>query len=86
MPSQRESKTSEIAASSRSPMLGRWIGMVNNEMPVWRRRCVTIATRPACSRRGASDDVKLVMTLRTRDQADIVDALVAFHLTRPSTT
>ena len=30
--------------------------------------------------RVASGDVKLVMTLRTRDQADIVDALVAFHL------
>ena len=54
--------------------------MVNNEMSVSAAPERDDNDRPVCSRRVASCDVKLVMTLRTRDQADIVDALVAFHL------
>ena len=54
--------------------------MVNIEMPVSAAPERDDSYRPAGSHGVASGDVKLVMTLRTRDQADIVDALVAFHL------
>ena len=78
--SQRDSNTRAMAASSRSPTLGRWIGISSNESQARGSEADDDNGCSACSHGVASGDVKLVMTLRTRDQAEIVDALVAFHL------